>query len=228
MSSITAEVSSEGYARISNGKIRKTITLKDYVRVLNSLLGEESASFERSTIRYPSSVHSVSTTARGYTVNLYYPETEKELNHTRAGKGMSYVPNIMIKVDLIRNDGKTDEYSLGAIRWYCTDKSRVSLGTEWPTGGSSTGHIWTLPFPNVYGDARMCTGGNRLPSVIYNDWTVLDMLYNDVLCGSQFNNDLGLNSVSDYNEGTDWFRYLFDYYKRDDTTRFPYEMLHNY
>lgn len=225
---VVATITADGFVRVQNGPFQKNISIKDYVTAISTLVAEEDQVLDQTTFRYPSSIHSVTKTNQGYTVNLYYPECVKTLRHTSAGRKTVYMPNVMIRVELREVQGKPNNFSLGNIRWYATDKERVALSTEWPTGGNTRDHIWTLPFPNVYGDARMCTGGNRLPSVIYQDWTVLDMLYNDVLCGSPFNNDLGVRSLEESMSPSQWFTFLGEHYEQEDTERFPYDKLVNY
>lgn len=225
---IDARISPEGFVEVSNGPLKKRISIKDYASVINSLVAEEDQNIAESTIRYPASIHSVSRTNQGYIVNLYYDEREAEVRHTAAGRHTIYMPNVMIRVELRDVQGKPGEFSLGSIRWFATDKTRIALPTDWPTSSNSRDHIWTLPLPNIFSDARMCTGGNRLPSVIYYDWTVLDMLYNDVLIGSPFNNDLSINCLEDSMRPDAWIRHLAEHYNDEETERFPYELLVNY
>ena len=225
---IVATLSSEGYAEVSNGLFNKKVSLKDFASVINSLIAQEDQVIENSTVRYPSSIHSVTRTNTGHIANLYFPEAEAEVRHTSGGKKTIYMPNVMIRVELREIQGKVGEFSLGSINWYATDKSKTALSTEWPTGGSSRDHIWTLPFPNIFGSASMCTGGNRLPSVIYSDWTILDMLYYDVLIGSPFNNDLSVPSLSDSVGPRSWIDNLHDHWKDEESERFPYDLLVNY
>lgn len=227
-SNVVATITPDGYVSVQNGPFTKNISIKDFAAAISTLVAEEDQVLDQTSFRYPSSIHSVTKTNQGYTVNLYYPECVKTLRHTSAGRKTMYMPNVMIRVTLKEIQGRTNNFSLGDIYWYATDKDRIALGTDWPRGGSSRDHIWTLPFPNVYGDARMCTGGNRLPSVIYQDWTVLDMLYEDVLCGSPFNNDLGVRSISESMNPSQWFNFLGDHYEQEDTERFPYDKLVNY
>ena len=225
---VVATITEEGYVRVQNGALQKNISIKDYVSAISSLVAEEDQVLDQTTFRYPSSIHSVTKTNQGYTVNLYYPEREADVRHTNAGRHTIYMPNVMIRVELREIQGKINEFSLGNIRWYATDKDRVALPTDWPTGANSRDHIWTLPLPNIFRDARMCTGGNQLPSVIYQDWTVLDMLYNDVLIGSPFNNDLQINCLSDSMRPDAWIRHLGAQYQDEESERFPYDLLVNY
>lgn len=226
---VTATISSDGFVEVENGRFKKRISIKDYASVISGLVADEDQSLTESTFRYPSSIHSVTRTNQGYIVNLYFDEREATVRHTSAGRHTIYMPNVMIRVTLREVQGKTGEFSIGAVHWYATDRTRISLPTEWPTGGNTRDHIWTLPLPNMFGDARMCTGGNRLPSVIYYDWTVLDMLYNDVLIGSPFNNDLSICSVEDRpGSPGQWIEHLGEHYLNEETEGFPYSELVNY
>ena len=225
---LKVEITSEGYAEVSNGLFRKKISIKDFSSVINSLVAQEDQVISNATFRYPSSLHSVTRTNQGYIANLYYTEREAEVRHTSAGKKMIYMPNVMIRVDLRNVAGKPGEFSLGSIHWFGTDKTPSSLTTDWPTGGNTRDHIWTLPLPNMFDDARMCTGGNRLPSVIYQDWTVLDMLYYDVLLNSPFNNDLSVRSLASSYSPTQWLNVLHDHWANEESERFPYDLLTNY
>lgn len=225
---LNVTISPDGYAEVSNGPFRKKVSIKDFASVVNSLVAQEDQVISNATFRYPESVHSVTRTNTGHVVNLYYPEREAEVRHSSAGKKMIYMPNVMIRVELREVQGKPGEFSLGNIRWFGTDKSRIALPTDWPTGANTRDHIWTLPFPNIFGDARMCTGGNRLPSVIYQDWTVLDMLYYDVLIGSPFNNDLSIPCVSNAPRANVWIDQMHEHWRDEESDRFPYDRLVNY
>lgn len=230
MSNFTATVTAEGFVTVQNEGFAKNISLGDYLTLLRSIADEQEEDNEvGSPIRYPSSIHSSSKTSTGYIVNLYYPEREAVLEHSCGGNYEVYMPNVMICIELREVNGRPGEFSLGNIYWLATDKEPNELPTTWPRGGNSSDHIWTLPLPNVWSDSRMCTGGNRLPSVIYYDWTMLDMLYNDVLLGSPFNNDLSVSGLrSDSSNGSTWLGVIEQWYKREDTTKFPYEKLVNY
>ena len=225
---LTATISGDGYAEVSNGILNKKVSLKDFASVINSLISQEDQVITNSTTRYPSSVHSVIRTNQGYVVNLYFPEQEATVTHSGHTPQTIYMPNVMIRVELREIQGKQGEYSLGNINWYATDKNRTALTTDWPTSGNTRDHIWTLPFPNIFGNASMCTGGNRLPSVIYSDWTILDMLYYDVLIGSPFNNDLSVPSIKTSTIARSWINILHNHWKDEDTERFPYDLLTNY
>ena len=228
MSNLTATLSTDGYVTVEIGGIRKNISIKDYITVLKSLTVSGNSGVDSSGVstRYPVSVHSVTDTSFGKVVNLYYPECQRTLTHVGVGSKDIYLPNIMIRVELREISGKTNEFAFGNIRWYATDKSRSMLGTEWPEGYSDSSHIWTLPLPNVFNDSRMCLGQNRLPSVIYLDWTVLDMLYTDVLIGSPFNNDLSIPTAASTSDSEDWFKKLAKHTETSDS--FPYHLLRNY
>lgn len=224
---LEVSISPDGYAEVRNGAFTKKVSLKDFSSVINGLIDQEDQVISNSTIRYPSSVHSVTRTNNGYIVNLYFAEREAKVKHVNTGLLDIYMPNVMIRVELNNIVGKAGEFSLGNIRWYGTDKTASALSTDWPSGPSSLNHIWTLPLPNMFHDARMCTGGNRLPSVVYMDWTILDMLYYDVLLGSPFNNDLIVHAASS-SSGEVWLRKLNTQWNDEDSDRFPYELLTNY
>lgn len=225
---LEVQINSEGYVEIKSGKFTKKISIGDFASVINTLVAQEDQVIVDSTFRYPESVHSVTRTTTGYIVNLYYSEREADLQVAGSSPKRVYMPNVMVRLELREVAGNPGAFSIGSIRWFCTDKSRASLGTSWPTGGSSLDHIWTLPMPNIYHHASMCTGGNRLPSVIYADWTVLDMLYNDVLIGSPFNNDLGVQSTQLRHTASSWINTLHEHWKDEESERFPYELLTNY
>lgn len=227
--SINAKINNNGSVTVSNGITAKNISLKDYLGELRNLLDDQDEQdLTGKTFKFPSSIHSMSSNSSGYIINLYYPAREADLTHTTAGTRTVYMPNVMIKVNLRKVSGSEDSYSLGDIFWYATDRERVSLPSEWPSGECTQNHIWTLPLPNIFSGATMCTGHNVLPSVVYNDWTVLDMLYYDVLLGSPFNNDLSLRSVSGGHSPGGWITYLGDWHDREDTDSFPYHELINY
>lgn len=228
MSNIEAVINQQGYVTVKQGDMQKNISFKDFLNVLaqmdESIQSDSTVNF----IKYPTSVHSVAKTQRGYLMTMYFPETEADLvaydtTYT------TYIPNVIIQVELMRIQGQDGSFAIGTLRWYATDKTRGELRHDWQP--SSTNHIWTLPFPNMYSNASMCIGGNVLPSVIYSDWTVLDMLYTDVFLGSAFNNDLSIHSLNSSYSGIDpddWLSSLENYYNEEDTTRFPYERLRDY
>lgn len=225
---IKAVVHSTGYVEVDNGRFTKKISIKDYSTVIQGLVAQEDQAIANSTTRYPSSIHSVTRTNQGFVINLYYDAREASISHTTSGSHMVYMPNVMIRVQLFDIQGKPGEYSLGDIHWFCTDKGRTSLPTHWPTGSNSRDHIWTLPLPNMFGSAQMCTGGNRLPSVVYSDWTILDMLYHDVLLRSPFNNDLTPMGWEEHRNAAQLVTYLGEQYLDENTEGFPYDELVNY
>lgn len=230
--SLKVEINPEGFVKVSNGLFNKNISIKDFSSVVSSMLSELNEDPSGVSFRYPSSIHSVTKVSGGYFVNLYYEGKEADIIHNSLrGPKTIYLPNVMIRVELRDIKGKPGSFSLGDIYWYATDKSRIALPTEWPKGGCSQNHIWTLPLPNIYSNAKMCTGGNRLPSVVYQDWTVLDMLYNDVLIKSAFNNDLNINGLARTSGTTtpsEWVQELHAHWKNKDTSEFPYDKLINY
>ena len=226
---LNVSINPDGYVEVSNGLFNKKISIKDFASVVNTLVSQEDQVLSESTFRYPESVHSVTRTNQGYILNLYYKEREADVSHVSlTGPKTIYMPNVMIRVELNNVQGKPNNFSLGNIWWFATDKDRISLPLDWPTGGNTRDHIWTLPLPNMYDSAQMCTGGNQMPSVIYQDWTVLDMLYYDVLIKSSFNNDLDIRSVSSDPEPGTWIQELHDHWVDEESARFPYDRLVNY
>lgn len=222
-----ATIHSAGYVSVETGSISRNISIKDYLNLVNKAVSEGDHDVESISFKYPQSIHSVTNTASGYIVNLYYEETEAKMTHASAGSFDMYIPNVMVSVHLLKTSDSRG-FSIRHVYWFATDKSRQELGTQWPAGHSSLDHIWTLPFPNMYSDSHMCMGRNQVPSVIYYDWTVLDMLYRDVFLGSAFNNDLSVPSNTISSVGNVWMRHLGEHYKDEETSRFPYEQLVNY
>ena len=219
MSEFTATLSLDGYAEIKDGPFIRRISIQDYLSVITILAGEKESVSEGLAFRYPSSIHSVKENLDGYTLVMYYSERVVELSHI-SGRFTVPMPNVLIKVPLIEVNGQKGVYAIGQVKWFATDLSPSEVPLSLPDTGSTRDHIWTLPMPNMYSSAEMCYGDNRLPSVIYTDWSTLTMMYEDVFLGSPFNNDLTIPNL-DYS-GIEWLRHL------DGLEEFPYNELPNY
>lgn len=222
---VQSTIHADGYVTIKMGDVSKNISVEDYIKCLASLnknLGGAAGSSE--SYRLPKGIHSFSKVSDGYVVNLYYPSVPAVIDLENYGKRTIRMPNVMIRVPLQNIVSSPGSFCLGKIKWYATPKSSTELPIEWPEGPTYDQLIHALPMPNMYSSGQMCTGKNVLPSVIYSDWSVLDMLYHDVLLGSKFNSDLNVPGVNGITSPSTWIKKLESIYK-EDPEAFPYELL---
>lgn len=224
--SFTSTIHEEGYVTISQGGVNKNISIQDYMKGLANICSNlENQDSSPESFRLPDSIHSFSRTSAGYTINLYYPSAPADILYDGiSGRTRIMLPNIMIRIKLQNILDKPGSYCFGNIKWFATDKLPSQLPVEWPDGPRERDHIWALPLPNIYNDGNMCTGGNVLPSVIYSDWTILHMLYTDVLIKSQFNSDLGIPNIN--TSARSWITKLGEEYVKNPES-FPYGLLTN-
>jgi len=217
MSSIEATIHSDGYVTVNTNQGRKNISIADYLTGLREFqsryLGEvEESDTITDSFVMPNGIHRADRTNFGHRVTLYYPEATHTVSHDNGDNYTIPFPNVVIEVDLHTNDSG---FRFGRIKWYATTRGRLSLPAHMETDHD----IWYLPMPNMFDSGEMCLGSNSLPGVVYNDWSILDMLYNDILVRSKFNNDLSVRETRRDYSGSGWLTEL------DGHDSFPYDLL---
>lgn len=227
----------------------KRISIPDFLAELqHSIVGNEESSSSSSRMSGfipPSSLCAMyeSGNHRSRTLVMYYPSTRADILHTGTDRRISksrqtgyescIIPNTVVVLDLefAPTNEHNHRWTLKGLRYMATELSRsevAALGRAPTISGGSGNHFYSLPFNNQYENGGMCTGGNALQSVFYNDFTVADSLYYNTLLGSPFNNDLGLRGVGvEVNNTGTWYQYLqycneFPYwYSRNSTVQRP-------
>lgn len=160
-------------------------------------------------------------------MGMYYKgRVIPEVKFNNGGTIKSYknviFPNIIFSVTLRNTNDPRDKkvkYKYSSWRVFATDRHVLSLPEQMITRDDRRSHIWTLPLPNVYDDARVCLGGNSIFTTFTDDLRTLGYMYR-MLIDSPFNGDLSIPSLAhrDYSP-RDWIEYLSG---RD---TFPYEKL---
>ena len=217
----------------------KRISIQDFLQELNQAVTsqEESSSNSRGIQAFipPSSLCAMyeSGNHRKRTLVMYYPSIRSDILHTdsehRAANGergyqSCIIPNIVIVlgVDFNPTNEHGHRWTLSYTTFLCTEMPRAEVAALGRVPALSVSGFYSLPFNNQYDNGSMCTGGNVLQSVFYNDFTVADAIYYTTLLGSPFNNDLGLRGVAvSCDSNKSWYRYL------QYCNQFPYWYIRN-
>lgn len=226
ITSIKAEVHSTGHVSVDMpNNSTKNIRLKDYIGVLNNILGEQDSPEEGSSaVSLPYNTHSIDVGPTKTVLCMYSKETTRTIRYSGWTKPQEIAaPNVLVRIELIPVNGETGKYALGNINWYTSDLPRESLPAEFPSRPDPSKRIWPLPLPNIYDSGTMCTGSNGLPSVLFNDWSILNSLIEDTLWGSIFNSDLAIRGLSRSSSVDSWLRILSSKDTLDNG--FPYDKL---
>lgn len=191
-------------------KLTKTISLANFRDIIDRLL-KSSVSMETMALPYNTMLFARSNSTMQ--LSCYYPGKKLEIKHMNDSmsraikKYLIPVPNIIISHTL-RNEGV--HWLVESTRYFATNKTVTALpeNTIINSPDPSNG-IHIVPFPNFYGDGRMCYGQNTMPLRFTNNLRGLDYFY-QILSIAPFNNDLGLNGVSRNTASSpaDWFTKL--------------------
>lgn len=204
---LTIQIHPDGYARVVAGAVTKNVSLSDAAQLLRLAAENDREEATAQNIVMPSGVHGVKWHSDGSAdVVLYYPTRKVTVRHTNGRNYNVPLPNVILHIKLRKQaDG---QWMIRDSRWKQTPEGRLSIDMD------RLDSYQALAMPNMYSDGRMCYGSNSLPGVIYRDWTILDMLYNDILCNSNFNNDLTVPGAEC--SGSSWLNNL------DGMDEFPY------
>ncbi len=216
---LSGVIHEEGYVDVNYNGLEKRISLEDYAALVIKVKGDDEVSSNAEMFRMPTTLHSFSNSSEGLRVNMYFPERRATLSHENGETYDVPLPNIMIAVHLKDVSNRPGHRFISSIKWMQTEKSQQDVDVVWSGYPNQSEGFPALSLPNMYSDGNMCTGENTLPSVIYTDLSILEMLYHDVLIRSEFNNDLTVPNIDSdsYSSARRWLERL------DGATSFPYD-----
>ena len=189
------------------GGVTKIVSIADYLNVVQVALEKEQAIKSQTPFLMPPNVIYFAVSATALDVMCYYPETIREVTFITK-KRLSVLPNIIISVQLKTEVDNT--YNVKQARYLCTNRSLEELERIFYRARTPEKGVELLPFPNIYEEANLCTGGNSMITKFTNNDLRPLSWYHDVLWASPFNNDLGVKALkipSRFNPET-WTEYL--------------------
>ncbi len=201
--------------------ITKTISVSDFMSMLESLTETDNKAF--SPIGLPFGCFLLSKNADKIYLNCYYKETTAQIQFMASKDSLKVtkftipLPNIVIAYTL-KSVGK-DLWQVENTLYFATPLSVTQLpDNKFINALDPSKGIYRLPVSNMYGDCRMCYGGNTMPARFSNNLRGLDYYY-QILTQAPFNNDLGVVGTTTSYTPNKWFEFL------DKKTSFPYELL---
>lgn len=206
------------YVETKVGNVKKAISLLDFKGILDGMLNTEA---KLDHFALPFNCYTFAKSGAEIQLGCYHPERIAEVSHIdrstgRAKKYKIPFPNTIVSLKLSIRD---NFWNVSDTKYFCTNKKVTQLpDSRLVTEVDPSNGIWIMPFPNFYGDGRMCFGRNSMPTRYASNLRGLDYFY-QVLFDSAFNDDLGLNSVDSTRSPSKWFQEL------SQLTAFPYEKL---
>lgn len=201
---------------LSTGQ-KKTVTLVDFKHALDKSLNVQTLS---ETTLLPSNCYLMSKGLDAMTIGCYYLGEVREvkfINESKEHKFKIPFPNIIITNKLTKTINK---WGVQSTRFFCTHKNVGQLPLTPIEQVNRSENIWALPFPNMYGDGRMCYGNNTMPSgFVDNNFRALDW-YFQILFTAPYNADLHLPEIA--KRPYTWFTEL------SKLAKFPYAQLAEY
>ena len=205
---------------------KKLISYHDFIAEISKMASEDTTAMSR-TLSLPEGAYVVAQNGREATIGMYFPSRRATLAHRDSTYENVLIPNVVIMVGLTNFGVDGDHAILDGIHWFCTDlplsiMPRVTFRSLSDVPSNLEGHVWCLPFPNMYSGngCTMCTGSNsyisRFPD---HQFAGMASYYYDVFLGSRFNDDLSSWMIEGGTSWPAWFRSLA---KADE---FPYDKL---
>ena len=151
------------YVETKVGNIKKSISLMDFKSIIDGLLNTET---KLSQFALPYNCYTFAKSATEIQLACYHPERIAEISHISrdTGKSKKYkipFPNTVIGYRLQLRDGV---WAIADVKYYCTNKKVTQLPEDRLIDAPDNRGIWLMPFPNYYGDGRMCYGRNAMPN----------------------------------------------------------------
>lgn len=214
------------HARVPNGLGSfKNISLEDlHAEIGRVIQGVSQESRPMNALRLPNETVSLKYSDNEVHLLMYFPAAKRQMRHYNRKYDVA-MPPVLIHVQL-KSNGKGG-WMVENPRWFCTDMSEddaLNLAEMEMTPLNYQNHLWPLPFPNQYGDGRMCVGANSYRSLYTSDLRGLNELFYHILVASPFNDDLwggGRFLKNSMNSGP-WFKLL------DEAETFPFAYLPGY
>ncbi len=204
------------HVRVPNGLGSwKNVSLKDFQQeIARVAAGEEQTATPKLHFRLPNETVSISHNLHEMDLLMYFPEAKREVRYSTSKFTIPF-PATLILVKL-KSNGKGG-WMVESVRWLCTsylEDEVPDLGRLDFTPRQYNNRLWTLPFPNQYGDGNMCVGRNAYRSLYTNDLRGLNELFHHILIASPFNDDLwhvgsrGLTIPGRGDGAKAWFTFL--------------------
>lgn len=205
-------------------ELEKKISYEDFKAILTQALGRrEDEKLEG--YHLPSNCFYFAKSSSQIQLSCYYQERVGEIIY--GSKKMKIkVPNLIISHVLGRKPGNS--LKVESSKYFCTNLPVNKLPqNKFINSVEPNAKIFLSPFSNTYREGNMCYGGNQMPATYTeNNLRGLDYYY-QFLFSSPFNNDLGINALS---QGRDyvgeWYSELEKIAKAEGP--FPYERLRGY
>lgn len=214
------------HARVPNGMGSfKNITLQDFRKEIDRVcLGGEVELHPKQSFRLPNEARAVRYNVNELELVMYFPAAKREVGYGSQRYNAAF-PAVVIFVTL-KTNGRNG-WTVENVRWAATDYTEDEIPNldDWEIAPNSAHHLWVLPFPNQYGDFRMCIGANSYRSLYTQDLRGLNELFYHNLIAAPFNDDLWANGSSRITRPMNartWFNQL------NQAETFPYDMLPGY
>lgn len=184
------------YVRVPNGNGSfKNIAIDDFIEEVKRMKTQGARETPGTAFRFPNEVLSAEVSSNTCNMLLYFPEAMRTVKYQPRDTRRSVEYEIPFPATIIRIMMKTDanrRWIVENVRWYATDMTMDEIPNIKGLDMTPSNRIYPLPFPNQYGDGRMCTGANSYRSLYEHDLRGLNELYHGVLVASPFNDDLGV------------------------------------
>lgn len=204
----------------------KLISYHDFMSEISKLATEDQSTLSR-VLALPEGSYVISQNGREATIGLYFASRRAPIRYGDETFEEVLLPNVVIMVRVNNFGCEGEPAVLEAIHWFCTDlplsiMPRIAFTNLSGLPTTLQGHVWCLPFPNMYtgNNCQMCTGSNSYVSRFAdNQYAGLTSYYYDLFLGSRFNNDLSPWMIENVSSWSSWLRSLIS------ATEFPYDKL---
>lgn len=183
------------HVRVPNGMgSYKNVSLRDFHAEIGRVLaGEAAQETPKIPLRLPNECVAIRYNQHEVELLMYFAEAKRPIRYREDKAKTIPFPATVVHVYL-KSNGKGG-WTVERAKWLCTDytEDEVPGLDKWSDfrPGQMGNHLWTLPFPNQYGDGNMCVGRNSYRSLYAtSDLRGLNELYHHILIGSPFNDDL--------------------------------------
>lgn len=205
---------------------QKLISYHDFVTEISKLATQDQSSLAR-VLALPEGSYVISQNGREATIGMYFESRRAKIRYGDETFENVLLPNVVIMVALNNFGCDGEPAVLEGIHWFCTDfplsiMPRVTFNNLNNLPSSLKGHVWCLPFPNMYSgnNCQMCTGSNSYVSRFTdNQFAGLTSYFYDLFLGSRFNNDLSPWMIDGTSNWSSWLKRL------EAATEFPYDKL---
>jgi hypothetical protein len=202
-----------------SGGASKSILLSDFKNILENLMEKEEKHLP--PLNLPFGCFMFNRQGNTMELNCYHAERIEKIKYiNRDNKTSTFkipLPNIITSFILKKVEDNT--WQLTSAKYFSTPKPVTQLpDNSFIRSLNLESGIHRLPFPNMYGDCRMCFGGNTMPVRFLSNLRGLDYYY-QILTQAPFNDDLGILGTTVRTNVVNWFESL------ENLKAFPYELL---